>query len=119
MRKGLHADIYSAAYFRRDGLSVLKQGIETVTVIDDVVAQQGGAISTPDEKHPPVVLVRRNLSDGLYIHAEPLRFDDELKEWVRYTHLMFGGRYIMGDSRLRYVNKYPIPLHDRDENNEH
>jgi len=55
----------------------------------------------------PVMLVRRNLSNGEYIHAEP----NKPGSWA------FGGSYLAcSDSRVNEINKYPIPLHDRDMN---
>ena len=52
----------------------------------------------------PVIIVKRNLPGGEYIHAEP----DKPGSWA------FGGTFIScSDSRMHEINKYPIPLHDR------
>jgi len=57
----------------------------------------------------PVRIVKRNLPSGEYIHAEP----NKPGMWA------FGGSYLgCSDSRIHEINKYPIPLHDRDMNME-
>lgn len=96
--KGFHAEIYQGSFV--DSLSPIKDA-KSVTIIDDAMPQMFEA----NDNYPPVRLVRRNLSRGEYIHAEPY-------EKGSYA---FGGRFIYSsDSRFNDVNKYPIPLHDRD-----
>lgn len=100
--KGLHANIYRSDY--NCDINVMKD-VKSVTIIDNMMPE----IFEADEQHPAVRIVRRNLPDGLYIHAEPL-------EPGFYA---FGGSYIAcSDSRIRAINKYPIPLHDRDMSKE-
>lgn len=100
--KGLTAGIYRAEY---DSKINVMHGKKSVTIIDSEIA----GIFEPNEDHPAVRIVRRNLSGGEYIHAEPME-----PGWYA-----FGGTYIhCSDSRVNKLNKYPIPLHDRDMSKE-
>ena len=81
-----------------------------VTLIDKDIPE----MHEPTEKAPAVKLVRRTIRGGEYIHAEPVNGPDPgCVGW------MMGGSYIhCSDSRIRDINKYPIPLHDRQETKE-
>ena len=81
-----------------------------VTLIDDDIPE----MYEPTEKAPAVKLVRRTIRGSEYIHAEPVnRPDPGCVGW------MMGGSYIhCSDSRIRDINQYPIPLHDRQEGKE-
>jgi hypothetical protein len=95
--EGFKAEIYSTR--AADSLSPIKDA-KSVTVIDPELP----AMYEPNEQRPGVRLVRRNIFGRPYIHAEPL----DTGSWA------FGGRFIYTcDSRLRGINPYPIPLHDR------
>lgn len=97
--KGLIADIYRGNY--NSAQNVLNNK-KTVVVIDDQIDE----IFSPSEDHPAVRLVRRNIYGKPYIHAEP----------IEHGCYMFGGSFIYtSDSRMREINAYPIPLHDRVE----
>lgn len=99
MKKGLIAEIYRSTY---DSKQNVMHGKKSVTIIDNDIDQN----FTANEERPPVRIVRRQLSGGEYIHAEP--FEPGCYQ--------FGGTYITcSDSRIRALNKYPIPLHDRVE----
>ena len=92
------------AYIFRDDyrceINVLKDA-KKVVIIDDYVPK----IFSPDIDMPAVRIVRRNLPDGPYIHAEP----------IEEGYYSFGGAFIYScGSDFRTLNKYPIPLHDRD-----
>ena len=97
--KGLTASIYRDEYrSKQNKLS----DVNRVTIIDPEIDQ----IFEASEDAPAVRIVRRQLFGGEYIHAEPM-------EPGSY---MFGGSYIAcSDSRVKALNKYPIPLHDRQE----
>lgn len=96
--KGLRANIYRDDY--TCSINVLKDS-KTVTIIDPGLDE----VFTADEDAPAVRIVRRQLMSGEYIHAEPLE----------PGYYSFGGSYIACcDSRVSAINKYPIPLHDRD-----
>jgi hypothetical protein len=96
--KGLLANIFRDDY--RSTLNVLKD-VKRVTIIDKEIAE----LFAPSDNSPAVKIVRRNICGSEYIHAEPM-------EKGRYA---FGGSYITSsDSRIKAINKYPIPLHDRD-----
>jgi len=97
--KGLTADIYRGTY---NSVQNVLNDKKTVVVIDDHIDE----IFSPSEDHPAVRLVRRNIYGKPYIHAEP----------IEPGFYMFGGSFIYtSDSRLREINAYPIPLHDRVE----
>ena len=100
--KGITASIYRSDY---DCKINVMHGKKAVTIIDENIAQ----IFEASENKPAVRIVRRQLFGSEYIHAEPF-------EEGRYS---FGGTYIScSDSRVRALNKYPIPLHDRDMSKE-
>ena len=100
--KGLTAEIYRAKGYE-SRMNTLND-YNRVTVIDKEIDE----IFTANKDAPAVRLVRRNLSGGEYIHAVPYGCPD--------GSTMFGGSFIYcSDSRLRNLNKYPIPLHDRIE----
>ena len=55
---------------------------------------------------PAMFLVRRVIAGNAYIHAVP--------ESLRDQQVMFGGNFVWtSDSRVREINQYPIPVHDR------
>lgn len=100
--KGLIADIYRSSY---DCPINVMSGKKWVTIIDSQIAE----VFEAKEDCPPVRIVRRQLNGSEYIHAEPM-------EKGFYA---FGGTYITcSDSRVKELNKYPIPLHDRDMSRE-
>jgi hypothetical protein len=100
--KGLTAQIFRSEY---DCKINVMHGKKSVTIIDEQIAP----IFTANENAPAVRIVRRQLHGGEYIHAEPM-------EKGFYA---FGGTYITCcDSRVKALNKYPIPLHDRDMSKE-
>lgn len=101
--KGLLVNVFNCGFF--DSLSPIKDAKNVV-----IVGSGMPEIFNATEEHPPVRIVKRMFSHGEYIHAEPY-------EKGNYS---FGGRYIFCcDSRVREINKYPIPLHDRDMSKEH
>lgn len=96
--KGLIASIYRAEY---DSKINVMHGKKSVTIIDGQIDK----IFEANEDSPAVRIVRRNIFGGEYIHAEPME----------PGHYAFGGTYITcSDSRVKALNEYPIPLHDRD-----
>jgi hypothetical protein len=100
--KGLTAEIYRGTY---DSIINVMHGKKQVTIIDNQIAP----VFEANEDSPPVRIVRRKLFGSDYIHAEPM-------EQGSYS---FGGTYIScSDSRVKALNKYPIPLHDRDMSKE-
>jgi len=63
------------------------------------------------ENMPVVTVVKRNINNGTYLTAYPVRGDGNVDRSG-----MFGGCFIYSsDSRFRKIGKYPIPLHDRKE----
>ena len=100
--KGLTASIYRDDY--SSSINVMGK-VKKVTIIDRALPE----IFEATEESPAVRIVRRNICGSEYIHAEPI-------EAGSYA---FGGSYIAcSDSRVRDINKYPIPLHDRDMSKE-
>lgn len=103
MAKGLIAEIYRSDY---DSAINVMYGKKSVTIIDDKISP----IFEANEDRPAVRIVKRQLADGEYIHAEPI--DNK-------GYYSFGGTYITcSDSRVKALSKYPIPLHDRDMSKE-
>lgn len=122
---GLHADILETKSYGRDPLSTLPDGIAAVVVVrhqdipgfyteyadptqTGIVSFAGGPVA-PSDGHPAVVLIRHNICGRDRIHAVPVA------DFCARRLVMFGGRYITGDSRLHEIVGYPIPLHDRFE----
>jgi hypothetical protein len=102
--KGLTVDI-----LKTDGKSCSNFGISSRCDRATMIGPEIVELFEADEKRPAIRLVKRNLSDGVYIHAVPV---GEFKG----TGPMFGGCFIYSsDSRFREISKYPIPLHDRFE----
>lgn len=100
--KGFTAEIYAGSFI--DAFSPMKEA-KNVTIIDPMLPE----FYEPTPQAPGVKLVRRYINGNLYIHAEPM-------EPGSYA---FGGRFIYcSDGRFREINKYPIPLHDRDMSKE-
>lgn len=59
----------------------------------------------PDDEHPAVKIVRREIYGKEYLHAEPV----EPGTWAA------GGTLICSsDSRFSEASQYPLHLHDRD-----
>jgi len=101
--KGLIVSIYRADGYKC-WLNVLNN-VNNAVIIDKDIDE----IFTPDEQAPAIRIVRRNINGNEYIHAEPM-------EKGFYA---FGGSYVTcSDSRVKALNKYPIPLHDRDMSKE-
>lgn len=60
---------------------------------------------------PALKIVRRTIGGKPYVHAEPVTPCPSGS--IGY---MFGGNYVTcSDSRVREINAYPIPVHDRTE----
>jgi hypothetical protein len=97
--KGLTADIYRAGY---DCKINVMYGKKSVTIIDPKIDE----IFEANDEKPAVQIKRKNAFGQEYIYAEPIGGSG---------FYAFGGSYIAcSDSRVRALNKYPIPLHDRD-----
>ena len=103
--KGLICNVYRAK--GHDGTN------EGVTKFHDRVLLVGkGVVGVfeEDEDRPTLELVRRIIGGHEYIHAVP-------KEQTN-KNSMFGGNFVY-TSDGRFPNKYPIPVHDRFEVNDH
>jgi hypothetical protein len=97
--KGLIAEIYRAGY---DCKINVMCGKKSVTIIDPKIDE----IFEANDDRPPVQIKRKTAFGQEYIYAEPIGGSG---------FYAFGGTYIAcSDSRVRELNKYPIPLHDRD-----
>jgi hypothetical protein len=95
--KGLIAEIYRSTY---DCKINAMYGKKEVTIVDDQVSK----VFEASEESPAVRIVRRQIYGSEYIHAEP----------YKKGSYAFGGTFIAcSDSRVRALNRYPIPLHDR------
>ena len=100
LKDGLPVYIFRDEYTSE--INVLKDK-KRCTIIDDNVCK----LFEASERMPAVRIVRRVLFGKEYIHAEP----------YKKGHYSFGGAFIhSSDSRFSEINKYPIPLHDRDMN---
>jgi hypothetical protein len=108
--KGLHCTVLRPVRdeeFERDfypngrPLSNLTDRVCHVTLCGKGVVE----LSEPSDLSPALVLVRRMLSDGEYLHAEPDTNGDRSS---------FGGNFVW-TSDGRFPSKYPIPVHDRFE----
>ncbi len=66
-------------------------------------------IFDPTDETPALILVERTIGGEKYLHAQPL-------ENLRKGNVgwMFGGHFVW-TSDSRFPNKYPLPIHDRQE----
>jgi len=100
-KKGMTAEIYRSHFSMNDPSNVLNN-FKKVTILDDAIPEMW----EPEVQSPAVRIVRRVIFGNPYIHAEP----------IQPGQYMFGGCYITSsDSRIKELNQYPIPLHDRVE----
>lgn len=103
--KGLLVDIYKTPSLKGCSLwGVSEDHDEALLIMDEPSAQ----VFEESEDRPTLKVVRRILFGKEYVHAEPV-------EPAKGSYAA-GGSYIAAcDSRFsRYVNRYPISLHDRD-----
>lgn len=98
--KGLVVNIYRTNYDCTNG---------GATSSNDRAILVGNDIPELFESHgrPVLKVVRRKIAGQEYIHAEPV--DNPFGR-----HRMFGGNFIY-TSDGRFPNRYPIPVHDREE----
>jgi hypothetical protein len=100
--KGLPVQVYRAAGY---------ECTTGVTHIHDKVLLVGEGVPRVFEDDgglPVLKLVRRNVCGHEHIHAEPVEIPQGLR--------MFGGNFVF-TSDSRFPNRYPIPVHDRVEDN--
>ena len=104
--KGLIVEIYKNPMFKGCSNGGISGKVESVTIVGDGIPE----IFEASDDCPAVKIVRRNIFNGEYVHAEPIEEPTEVG-W------MAGGAFIYSsDSRFRqHINQYPISLHDRQE----
>ena len=62
-----------------------------------------------------LVIIRRNLFGGEYLHVEP-RINGKTLCPDGWIGGMMGGNFVYSsDSRFRQISPYPLPVHDRFE----
>lgn len=107
--KGLRVDVYRNG----EGYDCTLNGITSkqnrLTLVDETIS--GPVEVEGDEVY--LVLVRRNLFGGVYLHAEP-RINGER---ISNNMCMAGGNFIY-TSDSRFPSRYPISVHDRFESQE-
>lgn len=105
--RGLPVSVYRS--FNRDGSQIdcTNNGI-SAKVNDIMLCGEGiPEIFEASEDMPPFRLVKRNLSNGEYLHVEPWEHP-EGSGW------MFGGN-ICKTSDSRFPSRYALNIHDRQE----
>lgn len=103
--RGLLVQIYKNPLFKGASLGGVSEfHDEALLLMDEPTAQ----VFEESEDMPTLKVVRREIFGKEYVHAEPVE-----RGIGGYAA---GGSFIeAGDSRFsRYVNRYPIALHDRD-----
>ena len=111
--KGLSVDVYRGPHgdCTAGGATATKNSF---TLIDEAVS--GPTEVEEDEVY--LVIVRRRLPRGEYLHVEP-RINNETLKKKGYVGAMFGGNFVYTcDSRFRTVSSRPLPVHDRFETTE-
>lgn len=105
--RGLTVSVYKEFY--RDGsvMDCTNNGISSKVFNITLCGPGLPEISEAGPDEPPFRLVKRNLSDGDYMHVEP---------WERPTGSgwMFGGN-ICKTSDSRFPSRYALNIHDRQE----
>lgn len=78
-----------------------------------LIGENGEDLDSPfkGDENNTVMLVKRYLSNGIYLHCEPVKKPEGM------NGPMFGGNFIY-TSDSRFPSKYPIPIHDRFETQE-
>ena len=105
--KGLTVDVLRSAKYGDSTNGGVSSRFNEFVIVDPAVDE----IFEATAKCPALKLVRRTIGGKLYIHAEPLA--PVPSNCVGY---MFGGNFVTSsDSRIRSINAYPIPVHDRIE----
>lgn len=123
--KGLHCDILETRSYGRDKLSVLHESVQqvivvrpeyvpglfrTLTINQGVPVDAGPGPCEASPEAPPVLLLQRVTCGRVHICAVPVN------AFMSGKCLAFGGRYIVGDSRISCLTGgYPVLLHDRHE----
>jgi hypothetical protein len=107
--KGLTVDVYRHGSYDCTNRGITSK-VDSILLIDNKL---DGGLYEPKKDEVYLTLVRRTLSGREYIHAVPM-VNGERLEFGR--SIMFGGNYVFcSDSRVRALNDYPIPVHDRFE----
>ena len=107
--RGLIVNIYKNPLLKGTSLGGVSEfHDEALLLMDEPTAQ----VFEESDRRPTLKVVRCVVFGKEYVHAEPVEPGGD-----RYAA---GGSYIAsGDSRFhRYVNRYPIALHDRDMSRE-
>ena len=105
MKKGLLTFVLKPAYGDCTNNGLTSKNNSILLISDDDTVQGPSEINDNEDY---LVLVKRQLSDGEYLHAVPKSLLNSGK------HVMFGGNFIT-TSDSRFPSKYPIPVHDRVE----
>lgn len=104
--KGLLANVYRDA----SGVDCTNGGVSSRVTTVTITGSGIPGIFDPKESAPELRLRMRVVGGEEYCYLVPAELDDG-KHWV-----MFGGNYAhSSDSRIRAINKYPLPIHDRVE----
>ena len=109
IRKGLICEIYESKDLgncSNNGISARHKDV--LVIMDEKDAQ----VFKETSERPTVKIVRRIISGKAYLHAEPVNGTE--KGMIGF---MAGGSFIFScDGRFsKYVNQYPVALHDRQE----
>ena len=106
MKKGLLVFILRDS----DGRDCTNGGISSKFTKAILIGDNVPEIFESSEDAPALQLVRRDLPNGEYLHAEPVNQPTDC------AGPMAGGNFIYScDSRFRAINPYPLPIHDRFE----
>jgi len=111
--RGLSCNVYRAVDFPDCTADGITGKVKCILLVDDSIR----APFKVAENEIYLVLVRRQFplsGKGEYIHAEP-RMNGKNINGLDYG--MFGGNFIY-TSDSRFPSNYPIPVHDRFENQE-
>lgn len=110
--KGLTVNIYTDGSDCTNGGA--SSGVKTMILVDENI--NAPFVVGADEIY--LVIVRRNLFRGEYVHLEPRKNNNSIRP-DGYVGAMFGGNFAYSsDSRFRTISAYPLPIHDRFESQE-
>lgn len=109
--KGLYVTVLRNA----DGSDCTLMGITSIVNTILLIDEKLDGLYEPKKDEFYLKLVRRKIfpNEPEYIHAEPYCNGEKIHKgaWT-----MFGGNYVTcSDSRIKALNRYPIPVHDRIE----
>lgn len=111
MKKGILVYVYRAGRMGPEDCDCSLGGFSSITQRAILLIESGGNLSEADAEKlgcPVLELKKRGAVTGMHLHVETTA------PCPSNRHRMFGGNFVY-TSDSRFPNRYPIPIHDREE----